>query len=250
MIDGSEIISDFLVSLGGLHLTLILVVVPMLIALPLGFCLAVFAVRRTPVASQLARVFVSFMRGTPIIVQIFLIYNAMPLVIDAFFKSIGAPVNVWNINNLTYAITAFALSETAILAEVFRAALNGVESGQLEAAECCGLTTFQAYVRIIVPQALVAALPVLANSTTELIKTTSLAFSMAISDVTGLAKIQGAASSDYFDAYLAVFFVYLALVLVTEQLFKLAERRCDTRRRSAAAGAARAKSVDAEAQHA
>ena len=249
MIDFAEIVSDFIISLGGLHLTLILVIAPMLIALPLGFLMAVLVIRRTPVASQACRVFVSFMRGTPIIVQIFLIYNAMPLAIDAAFKAAGVPMNVWDINNLTYAITAFALSETAILAEVFRAALNGVDRGQLEAAECCGLTTFQAYVRIIVPQALVAALPVLANSTTELIKTTSLAFSMAISDVTGLAKIQGAASSDYFDAYLAVFFVYLALVLVTEQLFKLVERRCD-KRRHGATGVARAKSVDTEAQHA
>lgn len=249
MIDFAEIVSDFVISLGGLHLTLILVIVPMLIALPLGFCMAVLVIRRTPVASQICRVFVSFMRGTPIIVQIFLIYNAMPLAIDGAFKAVGVPMNVWDINNLTYAITAFALSETAILAEVFRAALNGVDRGQLEAAECCGLTTFQAYVHVVVPQALVAALPVLANSTTELIKTTSLAFSMAISDVTGLAKIQGAASSDYFDAYLAVFVVYLALVLVTEQLFKLAERKTDIRRRGAAA-AARVKTAEAEANHA
>ncbi len=250
MIDGAEIVSDFLGSLGGLPLTLILVIVPMLIALPLGFCMAVFAVRRTPVASQLTRVFVSFMRGTPIIVQIFLIYNAMPLAIDAACKAVGVPINIWDINNLTYAITAFALSETAILAEVFRAALNGVDSGQLEAAECCGLTVGQAYVRIIVPQALTSALPVLANSTTELIKTTSLAFSMAISDVTGLAKIQGAASSDYFDAYLAVFVIYLVLVLVAEQLFKLAERRANRARGGQASGTARVKRAEAEANHA
>lgn len=250
MIDGAEIISDFFVSLGGLPLTVVLVVVPMLIALPIGFCMAVITVRRTPLASQLSRVFVSFMRGTPIIVQIFLIYNAMPLGIDAAFKAIGAPINIWDINNLTYAITAFALSETAILAEVFRAALNGVEAGQFEAAECCGLTVPQAYVRIIVPQALTSALPVLANTTTELIKTTSLAFSMAISDVTGLAKIQGAASSDYFDAYLAVFVIYLVLVLACEQLFKLAERKANVARRVPAPAAAGAKRAEVEANHA
>lgn len=190
------------------------------------------------------------MRGTPIIVQIFLIYNAMPLAIDAAFKAVGAPINIWDVNNLTYVITAFALSETAILAEVFRAALNGVDSWQLEAAECCGLTVGQAYARIIVPQALTSALPVLANSTTELIKTTSLAFSMAISDVTGLAKIQGAASSDYFDAYLAVFVIYLVLVLVCEQLFKLAERRANRACGGRASGTARVKRVEAEANHA
>lgn len=250
MIDAAEIIKDLWGSLGGLPLTLILVIVPMLIALPLGFCMAVFAVRRTPVASQICRVFVSFMRGTPIIVQIFLIYNSMPLAIDAVCKALGVPLNIWDVNNLTYAITAFALSEIAILAEVFRAALNGVDSGQLEAAECCGLSTFQAYRRIIVPQAVTSALPVLANSATELIKTTSLAFSMAVTDVTGLAKIQGAASSDYFDAYLAVFIVYLVLVLVTEQAFKLIERRANNRGSKAVGGNAGAQPAVTEANHA
>lgn len=225
MIYPEEILNDFLFSLGGLHLTLILVIVPLLIAIPLGFLMAVVNVRRVPVASQLARVYVSFMRGTPIIVQIFLIYNSLPLLIDASLKAAGIAINIWDIPNLVYAITAFTFSEVAILAEVFRAAINGVDRGQVEAALCCGLTLPQAYVRIIVPQALEIALPVLANSVTSLIKTTSLAFSMAISDVTGLAKIQGAASSDYFDAYLAVFLVYMVLVIGVEQIFKWAEKR-------------------------
>lgn len=229
MIYPEEILNDFIFSLGGLHLTLVLVIVPLLVAIPLGFLMAVANVQRVPVLSQVCRVYVSFMRGTPIIVQIFLIYNSLPLLIDASLKAAGIQVNIWDIPNLIYAITAFTLSEVAILAEVFRAAINGVDRGQVEAAMCCGLTMPQAYLRIIVPQAFEIALPVLANSATSLIKTTSLAFSMAISDVTGLAKIQGAASSDYFDAYLAVFLVYMVLVIATEQLFKAIERRRDKR---------------------
>lgn len=225
MIYPEEILKDFVFSLGGLHLTIILVVVPLLVAIPLGFLMAVVNVQRMPVLSQICRVYVSFMRGTPIIVQIFLIYNSLPLLIDASLKAAGIQINIWDIPNLVYAITAFTLSEVAILAEVFRAAINGVDRGQVEAAMCCGLSMPQAYLRIIVPQAFEIAMPVLANSATSLIKTTSLAFSMAISDVTGLAKIQGAASSDYFDAYLAVFLVYMVLVIATEQLFKAIERR-------------------------
>lgn len=236
MVDLATIVEDFFYSLHGIGLTAILVIVPMLIAIPLGFLLAIVRVRRVPVASQATRVYVSFMRGTPIIVQIFLIYNSLPLAIHGLLTSLGVQINVWDIPNLTYAITAFSLSEIAILEEVFRAAINGVDVGQVEAAECCGLTTAQAYTHIIVPQAFTAAIPVLANSVTSLIKTTSLAFSMAISDVTGLAKIQGAASSDYFDAYLAVFFVYMILVVATEQAFGLVERRHNRKYGLAASG--------------
>lgn len=229
MIDLATIVEDFFYSLHGIYLTAILVIIPMLIAIPLGFLMAIVRIRRIPVLSQIFSVYISFMRGTPIIVQIFLIYNSLPLAIHAVLTSWGIQINIWDIPNLTYAITAFSLSEIAILEEVFRAAINGIDTGQVEAAECCGLTTFTAYTHIIIPQALTAATPVIANSVTSLIKTTSLAFSMAISDVTGLAKIKGAASSDYFDAYLAVFFVYLILVVATEQAFKLVERRHNKR---------------------
>lgn len=224
MIDFATIVEDFFVALGGIHITLIMVIVPLLVAIPVGLAMAIVIVRRVPVVSQIARVYVSFMRGTPIIVQIFLIYNSLPALINVVIIALDIPVSIWDVNNLTYAITAFTASEIAILSEVFRAAINGIDDGQVEAAQCCGLTLVESYARIVIPQAFGVAIPVLGNATADLIKTTSLAFSMAVTDVMGLAKIEGAASSDYFDAYLAVFCVYLALVLVSEQVFKLLDR--------------------------
>lgn len=225
MIDPEKIFGFFCMAIQGLPLTLTMVFASLLIATPLGFIMAVINVRGVPVLSQICKVYISFARGVPIIVQIFLIYNSLPSLLNAMFVALGSSVDVFGINTLIYAIIVFSVSETAILAEVFRAAINGIDPGQLEAAECSGLTMVQAYIRIIVPQAFGAAIPVLGNAVSDLIKTTSLAFTMTIADVMGIAKIQAAASLNYLDAYLSVFFIYLILVLIFENLFKLLDRR-------------------------
>lgn len=225
---------DFLAALPGLPLTLIMVIVPLAVALPIGFLMAIVNVRRVPVVSQLFRVYISFMRGTPIIVQILLLYNFLPLALANLFAALNIPFDIYSVDNILYACVIFSLSEIAILAEVFRAAINGIDEGQLEAAECSGLTLFQSYVRIIIPQAVGDSIPVLGNAVSDLIKTTSLAFSMAIADVMGLAKVAASASMRYIDAYIAVFLIYLVLVFACERLFALLDRKLNRRRRGVA----------------
>jgi L-cystine transport system permease protein len=215
----------FFMSLHGIPVTLELTVVSLLFSIPVGFLMAVANRNKVPVLSHISKVFISFMRGTPMILQIFLIYNSLPSFLSAIFKVFHMNIAIYNINNIFYALVVFSLSETAALAEVFRSALGTVSKGQMEAAHSVGLTTFQSYVRIIIPQALVSAIPVLCNSTTDLIKATSLAFSMAVMDMTAIAKIQAAMQLSYIEAYLDIFFLYLILILVVEQLFKLAERK-------------------------
>ncbi|MDR3072227.1 MAG: ABC transporter permease subunit, partial [Clostridiales Family XIII bacterium] len=100
-----------------------------------------------------------------------------------------------------------------------------VDRYQLEAAESIGLTLVQAYRRIVIPQAMAAALPVFCSSVTDLIKLTSLAFLMTIQDVTGICKIEGGTSLSYIEAYMAMALVYLIIVWCVERVFKLAERR-------------------------
>lgn len=224
-LDPSYILEVFLLAIQGIPTTLTMVVASFAFGAVFGFFIAIVVHNEVPVLSQIFKVFISFMRGTPIIVQIFLVYNSLPSLINYVATAFGIPIDIFALNHIIYAIIVFSLSESAILAEVFRAALNGIDKGQIEAGLCVGLTSRQAYMRIILPQALADALPVLGNSITDLIKTTSLAFTMAVLDVTGIAKIKAAQSMNYIDAYIAIFFVYLILVLVFEQLFKLLERR-------------------------
>lgn len=225
------ILDVFLLSLAGIPTTLYMVFAAFLLGSVFGFLMALAISNKVPVISPLFRIFISFMRGTPIIVQIFLVYHSLPSLLNVILTSMNSPLNIFDVNPITYAIVVFALSESAILAEAFRAALNGVEKGQLEAAQCAGLTRTQGYLHIVLPQAIAAAIPVLGNAVTDLIKTTSLAFSMGILDVTGIAKIEAAASLNYIDSYIAVFFVYLILVLVFENVFKLIEYRLNAHKK-------------------
>lgn len=94
----------------------------------------------------------------------------------------------------------------------------------MEAALSIGMNRFQAYVRIIIPQALTAALPNICNTTVNLLKSTSLAFMMTVKDVTAIAKIDASFGYNYLEAYLVIFFIYILLCSLVQGVFHLTER--------------------------
>lgn len=124
-----------------------------------------------------------------------------------------------------YAIVVFTLNTVALLTEVFRSALMSVSSGQLEAGVSIGLSEFQTYVRVIIPQALVTALPGICNITVNLIKGSSLAFLMTVKDVMAVGKIAASFGYNYIEAYLDAFLVYLILCTIIQLAYAGAERR-------------------------
>ncbi|MFC7366701.1 MULTISPECIES: amino acid ABC transporter permease [Bhargavaea] len=218
-------IDTFFVALSGVPITLAVTAVALLIAIPAGFLLALSRVNEIPVIRQITRVYVSFVRGTPIIVQIFITYASVPLLLTAFFEKYGIRTNVYDVHPIWYAFIVFSFSTTAILSEVFRSSLGTVDRGQLEAAQSVGLTSFQAFRRIIIPQALVSALPNLATATVNLIKATSLGYAMSLQEITLKAKVAANAGYNYIEAYIDIFLVYLILCSLVEFAFKWYERR-------------------------
>jgi len=140
------------------------------------------------------------------------------------FEKYQIPYDIYKINPIWYAFIVFAFSSTAILIEVFRSALSTIEKGQLEAAYSVGLTTFQAYTRIIIPQALVVALPNICTATVNLIKATSLGYAMSLPEITLKAKVAANVGYNYVEAYLDIFIVYLILCSTVEYLFKRYEK--------------------------
>jgi len=107
---------------------------------------------------------------------------------------------------------------------VFRSALSTVDKGQLEAAHSVGLTTFQAYCRIIIPQALVVAMPNITSTIVNLIKATSLGYALSLSEITLKAKVAANVGYNYIEAYLDIFIVYLILCSIVEYLLKRYEK--------------------------
>lgn len=215
----------FFAVLSGLPMTLLIVMVALACALPLGFLVAVGRYSRLPVLSSLLAVYVSFIRGTPLLVQIYLLYFSLPPLLNHALAMMHIPLVLSDDQPLVYACIIFVISTTAYLSETFRSALAAVDKGQLEAAQAIGLSTLQAYLRIVIPQALVIALPSMGNIVISVVKGTSLVFVIQVEEITAKGKLAAAENLHYIEAYIDVFLVYLLLCLVIDTVFASAEKR-------------------------
>lgn len=219
------LMDTFFVALSGVPIALFVTIVALLIALPAGFLLALTRINKIPVIHRFAQVYVSFVRGTPVIIQIFIVYSSVPLLLSSLFTKYHINMEVYDIHPIWYAFIVFSFSTTAILIEVFRSALSTVDKGQLEAAQSVGLTNLQAYRRVIIPQILVVAMPNICTATVNLIKATSLGYAMSLNEITLRAKVAANVGYNYVEAYIDIFIVYLILCSVVEYAFKLYEKR-------------------------
>ncbi|MEJ9232704.1 amino acid ABC transporter permease [Peribacillus butanolivorans] len=224
-LDYKFLVETFFVALSGVPTALFITIVALLVAIPLGFLLALTRINQIPVLNRVAQIYVSFVRGTPVIIQIFIIYSSVPLMLASIFDKYNIEMNVYDVNPIWYAFIVFSLNTTAILIEVFRSAISTVSKGQLEAAYSVGLTNVQAFRRIIIPQTLVVALPNICTATVNLIKATSLGYALSLQEITLRAKVAANVGYNYVEAYIDIFLVYLILCSLVEYLFKLYEKR-------------------------
>lgn len=215
----------FFIALSGVPVALLVTVVSLLIALPISFLLALSRINDIFILKQLTQVYVSFVRGTPTIVQIFVIYNSVPLMLNMLIEKYSLNIDIYSIHPLWYAFIIFGFNTTAILSEVFRSALTTVDKGQLEACQSVGLTTFQSYKRIIIPQVLVVAIPNVSTATINLVKATSLGYAISLQEITLKTKVAANTGYHYLEAYIDIFIVYLILCSIIEYLFKIFEVR-------------------------
>lgn len=225
MFDVGFLLRTFALLWTAVPTTLLITLVSLLAGALFGFLLALARIYNVKVLKQLGAVYVSFMRGTPVVLQILVVYSVFPSFLNALVKQSGSSFNVFAINPILYAFIVFSLNTTATLSEVFRSALLTINKGQLEAGYTSGLTSLQTYRRIILPQAFVAALPNLCNATVGLIKNTSLAFMMTVKDITAVAKIEASFGYNYIEAYLDIFVIYIIICSVVQYLFKIWEQK-------------------------
>ncbi len=221
----------FFTVLSGLPVTLLIVLVALACAMPLGFLVALGRNSRVKGLARLLAVYVSFIRGTPLLVQIYLLYFSLPPLLNQLFAMIDLPFTVSNDRPLLYACFIFAFSTTAYLSETFRSALAAVDQGQFEAAHAIGLSDFQAYTRIVIPQALPIALPSIGNVAIGVVKGTSLVFVIQVEEITAKGKLAAAENLHYIEAYIDVFVVYLILCLIIDSLFAKAEKKLNKSKR-------------------
>lgn len=224
-------IEAFKASLSGIPVTLGITVVSLMISMPLALMMAIKKINSKGPLNFLINTYVSIVRSTPMVLQILLLYSLLPSFLNFFIKQVlKIDFNIFKIPAIYYAYAVFSLNTTAILSEVFRSALLTVDKGQLEAGLSVGLSKFLTYIRIIIPQALVVALPNICNVTVGLLKSSSLAFFMTVQDITAIAKLKAAYAYNYIEAYSIIFILYIILCTLVQLIFKYIEVQIHKRR--------------------
>jgi len=184
-------------------------------ALILSLSLALVRVFKVVVLQHLAALFISFFRGTPLLVQLFILYYGLPQFMPIFI----------GMDAFTAAIIGLSLHFSAYMAESIRAAILGIDKSQMEACLSIGMTRLQAMRRIILPQASRVATPSLMNYFIDMIKSTSLAFTLGVAEIMAKAQMEASSSFKFFESFLAVALVYWAIVLFFTQIQNILERR-------------------------
>lgn len=198
--------------LPGLTMTIPLTVLSFAAAMVIAVAAALVQFAKVPVVQEIARFYIWVIRGTPLLVQLFVVFFGLPHIgirIDAF----------------PAAVVVFSVNQGAYCAETIRAALEAVPVGQLEAAECAGLTWGQSIRRIVLPQALRTAFPPLSNSLIGLIKDTSLASNITVVEMFEATERIVARTAEPLALYLEVGVVYLIFCTVLTKLQRVGEKR-------------------------
>ncbi|WP_042164095.1 amino acid ABC transporter permease [Paenibacillus gorillae] len=205
--------------LSYLDITLFIVTASLVFGLLIGFLVALPRMYNVPVLKRVSQVYVSFFRGTPILIQLFLVYYGVP----ELFKLVNIDLSRTDV--LVFVILSYSLHSGAFISEGIRAAVNGVERGQVEAAYSVGMNGFQAFTRIILPQALAISVPIFANLTIANLKDTSLAFTLGAMEMTGKSQTLGTATQHFIETYIALSLIYFVISTVLERAFHYVERR-------------------------
>ena len=198
----------------GLGYTVGLFVITIIFSLPLGLALSFVRASKNRVVNYFLGAYIWLMRGTPLLLQLYFIYYALPLISPIVLQRFPA------------AIIAFILNYAAYFCEIFRGGLLGVNSGQYEAAKVLGFSPLQTNIRIVIPQMLRITLPSVANEFITLVKDTSLITVLGIAEILYITK--AAVNRDVnISAYLVVAVFYLVATFLLTQFFNRLEKKME-----------------------
>lgn len=218
----------------GLGITIFVTLVGFSLASTLGLLVALMGLSGSIWLRQISRFYVEVIRGVPILVLLFWIafvgapafvagWNAL----TASLQDTGLlkPLHVRDVSLLWRAIMALTIGYSAFIAEVFRAGIQSVEAGQIEAAKALGLSRFQRFRLIVLPQAIRTILPPLGNDFVAMVKDSSLVSVLGVADITQMGKVYATGSFRFFETYAIVAYIYLVLTLSLSLALRALERR-------------------------
>jgi L-cystine transport system permease protein len=225
VIDTLFIFTAFLEIIKALPLTLTVTIIPLLAGLGIGLVVAVIRMYKIKFIHRLADFYVSFFRGTPILLHIMVIYLGIPMVYDAMADQYGWAFKSNSIPIVVFVIIAFSLNAGAYMSEIIRSGILAVNKGQIEAAYSIGMSSVQTIRRIIIPQAFAAAIPNLTNIFVGFLHASSIAFIVSLKELNGAANIVASSNLKFLEAYIAAALIYWGLTIIVEQAAAWIERR-------------------------
>ena len=202
--------------LPGLTVTIPLTAISFTLALIIAVAVALVQFAHVPVLQRLARFYIWVIRGTPVLVQLFVVFYGLP--------GVGILIEPF-----PAAVLVFSINEGAYCAETIRAALESVPAGQMEAGYCVGMTYLQTMRRIVLPQALRTAFPPLFNSLISLLKDTSLAASITVTEMFMATQRIVARTYESLPLYLEVAFIYLMFSTILTQVQRWGEKKLNAK---------------------
>ncbi|WP_172664524.1 MULTISPECIES: amino acid ABC transporter permease [unclassified Selenomonas] len=212
--DMNLVVNSFPLLLVGAGVTIQITVLSTAIGFVIGLVVGVARISHLRPLRMLAEVYVEFFRGTPLLVQIFLFYFALPVItgqrIDPFIA----------------AISACGINSGAYVAEIFRAGIQSVDEGQMEAGRSLGMTWLQTMRYIIVPQAFKRVIPPLGNEFIAMLKDSSLVSVIGFEELTRRGQLIIAKTYGSFEIWMSVAVIYLVMTLTISRFVAYLERRC------------------------
>ncbi|TIQ20932.1 MAG: amino acid ABC transporter permease [Mesorhizobium sp.] len=218
----------------GIGITVFVTMVAFALASAIGLGIALMGLSRSRWLRQIARFYVEIIRGVPMLVLLFWIAFAGAPAFVAGWNALTAPLQsaglfgelmIRDVSLLWRAIMALTIGYSAFISEVFRAGIQAVEKGQIEAAKALGLTRTQRFRLIVFPQAIRTILPPLGNDFVAMVKDSSLVSVLGVADITQMGKIYAAGSFRFFETYSIVAYIYLILTVGLSLALRGLEKR-------------------------
>jgi len=218
----------------GIGITVFVTLVGFALASILGLGIALMGLSGSIWLRQISRFYVEIIRGVPILVLLFWIafvgapgfvagWNALTAPLQE--AGILSPLQVRDVSLLWRAIIALTIGYSAFISEVFRAGIQSVDPGQIEAAKALGLTRYQRFRLIVLPQAIRTILPPLGNDFVAMVKDSSLVSVLGVADITQMGKVYASGSFRFFETYSMVAYIYLILTVGLSLALRALERK-------------------------
>ncbi len=212
--------------LHGVKLTLLLTTLSMVIGFILSVFLALGKISENRLISKVCSAYIFFFRGTPLLIQLFVVYFSFPGIFGFAWRSIfaaGDPEAVYK-GAFIAALIAFSLNSAAYCAEIVRAAIQSIDKGQHEAAKALGMSYGQTMSNIIIPQSIRRMIPPLCNEFVMMIKDVSLVFAISLMDITTISKTIMTSEGNYL-VFLPALVIYLIITAIFSFIFGKIEKR-------------------------